>query len=784
MPSFVTAILIMVAFAVGLPPAGAQTTAQGGMAEVGGTPAVTVKADAPPAAAAFEAPAAAASGTAPSTSPRIDPAALRDLVATIRDDREREKFLQRLETLLAAQERMAPPEAEAAGLLAWLEQAANERLAAVQRAFEDLATSFRQVDFLFTWLRLELADPHRRALWMGLFRQLGGAILLGAVVSLLFRAATLGRLRRAEERVRAGGPKYVAVMTALAIDATAVLLFAATVYAALWLFGATFFALRAATPVIVGAIVGRLVAAAGKAVLAPGAPARRLLPVDDAEARRLMRFMSILNALLVYATALLQLAGVLGLPWTIRGFFERVFYLLAAGLLSALCIRYWEPVSEWLVQKVRTAEGLFARFLPWERLARAWHVFATIVIFAHYLVFALEIPGGFAYLFRATVATVLLFVLARLAIMGIDALFGQLRAPGAEEEALGAGERLRLRYLRWTRGFLRLVLVTLAVVLVLEAWGADVLGWLTAHEGRVLVSGLVRLGIAFLISVAVIEIANAIARRYMQAITADGRPLYSNRTRTLASIARNGVILVVSIVFLLLFLSEIGVEAGPLLAGAGVVGLAIGFGSQKLVQDLITGLFILLGDTIRVGDVVDLGGKAGVVEAMSMRTVTLRSYDGNVHTIPYSSIDTVTNMTKDFSFWVVDVGVAYREDVDQVIRVLQEIDEEMRREWPFRRIILQPIDIAGLDRFGDSAVVVRARMKTRPGEQWRVGREFNRRLKKRFDELGIEIPFPHRTLYFGVDRNGKAPPAFVRLLAGDREEGQPQGADTGAERAG
>jgi small conductance mechanosensitive channel len=214
-------------------------------------------------------------------------------------------------------------------------------------------------------------------------------------------------------------------------------------------------------------------------------------------------------------------------------------------------------------------------------------------------------------------------------------------------------------------------------------------------------------------------------------------------------------------------LAEIGVNANALLAGAGVVGLALGFGSQRLVQDLITGLFILVGDTVRVGDVVDLGGKAGVVEAISMRTITLRDYNGNVHTIPYSSINIVTNMTKDFSFAVFDIGVAYKEDVDRVMDVLRELESQLRREWPYRRLIQEPLEIAGVDAFRDSAVIIKARFKVRAGEQWKVGREFNRRIKKRFDELGIEIPFPHQTVYFGRDKEDSGPPVEIEQLRRD-----------------
>ena len=225
--------------------------------------------------------------------------------------------------------------------------------------------------------------------------------------------------------------------------------------------------------------------------------------------------------------------------------------------------------------------------------------------------------------------------------------------------------------------------------------------------------------------------------------------------------ARNLMVTLLITVGIIEVLSVVGVNANALLAGAGVVGLAVGFGAQTLVKDLITGMFILLGDTVRVGDVVDLGGKSGVVEAISMRTITLRAYNGDVHTVPYSSIDVVTNMTKDFSYYVLDVPVAYKEDVDRVVEVLKGIDGQLRREWPYRRLILEPIEIAGVDAFRDSAVIVKARTKVRAGEQWKVGREFNRRIKQCFDEQGIEIPFPHQKLLFADDKRSAGIAALV-----------------------
>jgi small conductance mechanosensitive channel len=238
---------------------------------------------------------------------------------------------------------------------------------------------------------------------------------------------------------------------------------------------------------------------------------------------------------------------------------------------------------------------------------------------------------------------------------------------------------------------------------------------------------------------------------------------YRKRADTLKSVIRYLISTVLFAVALMMILGEIGIEIGPILAAAGVVGLAVGFGAQHLVQDLLAGFFILLEDQIRVGDVVEVAGKGGLVEQVSLRTVVLRDLAGNVHYVRNGQIDAVTNMTKEYSRYVFDVSIAYRENVDEVMNVIREIDAGLREDPEFGPDILAPIEILGVDRFADSAVVIKARTTTRPIQQWRVGREFNRRMKQRFDELDIEIPFPHVTLYMGQAKSGESPPVPVRL---------------------
>jgi small-conductance mechanosensitive channel len=233
------------------------------------------------------------------------------------------------------------------------------------------------------------------------------------------------------------------------------------------------------------------------------------------------------------------------------------------------------------------------------------------------------------------------------------------------------------------------------------------------------------------------------------------------RATTLGSLLRYIMIVAITLTAFVMILGEFGIAIGPILAAAGVVGLALGFGSQHLVQDIISGFFILFDDEIRVGDYVSTSGKSGTVERVNLRMTVLRDFSGNVHYIRNGQIDIVTNMTKDYSRYLFEIGVAYREDVDEVFDVIRLVDEELRNDPEFGPMILEPIEIMGLDQFADSALIIKARTKTKPIKQWKVAREFNRRLKKAFDERDIEIPFPHLTLYAGKDKVGQAAPLHV-----------------------
>lgn len=235
------------------------------------------------------------------------------------------------------------------------------------------------------------------------------------------------------------------------------------------------------------------------------------------------------------------------------------------------------------------------------------------------------------------------------------------------------------------------------------------------------------------------------------------------RAQTLEPVVRNVVMVTLTVFFLLVGLSELGIDIYPLLAGAGVAGIAIGFGAQALVKDFLTGFIVVFEDLLQVGDVINVAGRTGAVERITMRKIQLRSLDGTVHTVPFSEVAVVDNLTKEFSYYLLDVGVAYREDIDEVIQCLRQIDEDMRATEKFGEKIIAELEVLGVDKFADSAVIVRARTKTRAHDKWSVGREFNRRIKQEFDRRNIEIPFPHQTIYFGEDKQGSAPAAKLEL---------------------
>jgi len=234
------------------------------------------------------------------------------------------------------------------------------------------------------------------------------------------------------------------------------------------------------------------------------------------------------------------------------------------------------------------------------------------------------------------------------------------------------------------------------------------------------------------------------------------------RIDTLLGILTSTARIVIWVLIAMLLLRKLGVDIAPLIAGAGIAGLAVGFGAQEMVRDVISGFFMLLENQVRTGDVVVVNGTAGLVESVGLRTIILRDLSGVVHIFQNGKINTLSNMTKEWSAMVFDIGVAFKEDTDNVVEVMKQTSAELLSDPAYKDRILDPLEIFGVDSFGESSIIIKARFKTKPGEQWDVGREYRRRLKKAFKAQNIEIPFPHRTIYWGapinpLDTVGKLP---------------------------
>ncbi|MGE0597765.1 MAG: mechanosensitive ion channel family protein [Hyphomonadaceae bacterium] len=341
--------------------------------------------------------------------------------------------------------------------------------------------------------------------------------------------------------------------------------------------------------------------------------------------------------------------------------------------------------------------------------------------------------------------TLLVFIGAALMIWGLRIILKALAERFAPAEP-GAAPRKRAHVGRWSLRIARLAIWLVAFYAVLRVWGFEFediargpLGGAAAIAGRI--------ALILVLSLAAIELAHLAINRSFARIAARARSARrSAQLRTLGPLIAGVATTALVLVAVMMTLSEIGVEIGPLIAGAGIVGLAVGFGAQTLVKDFLTGIFLLLEDIVSIGDVVMIQDFGGVVEEMSLRTIKLRDFDGTLHVFPYSEAMVIHNRSKGFGYAVMDLSVDYTSDIPKALEVMKRIGEEVRQDEEFSSSILDDIEIVGVDQLADSAIMLKARIKTAPAKQWAVRREYLKRIKTAFDEAGIEIPFPHMKL--------------------------------------
>jgi len=394
--------------------------------------------------------------------------------------------------------------------------------------------------------------------------------------------------------------------------------------------------------------------------------------------------------------------------------------------------------------------GLAARVR--NRVAGLWHVLAIALDLALWAVWALNIRNGYSLLLQYFVGTIAVLLVTRLITMVVLSLIDRgfrispellQRFPGLEIRAN--------RYLPLLRKIVSAVIAFIGFVALLEVWGVDAIVWFYGGQiGSRLISALVTLGIAALAAAVIWEVANALMDRQINTLSREGHFARAARLRTFQPMLRTALLCLIVAVVGLTALSEIGVNVAPLLAGAGIVGIAIGFGSQKLVQDLITGLFLLLENTVQVGDAVTVSGLSGVVENVSIRTMRLRAGDGSVHVVPFSAVTTITNASRGAGNAAVSVNVAFKEDTDRAGEILKDIVAEMRRESTYRPLIRGDLELWGVDKVDGSVVAIVGQIRCTDGGRWPVQREFNRRMKRRFQEEGIEIASASQTFLMQI----------------------------------
>jgi moderate conductance mechanosensitive channel len=501
----------------------------------------------------------------------------------------------------------------------------------------------------------------------------------------------------------------------------------------------------------------------------PDPPGVRLIPLRVSAAAYLMRWGKRLILIAVPGYTIGVVALLFGLSQPAHAALQNAVGLILTICAGIIVVQRRRSVRRWLMAP---PESTSAMARPRNALARTWHWGALVLLAAVWLSWTLRGPDAMAgtlHYFVATAVVLLLATIARRALLAVLAPIEPAALAGdgtASPSSWSAHHRLAA-YHGTLRGLIRFAIATATLLVLLQIYGIGGLDWLlTSATGHRLVSGLVTLLVTVALAFAVWEAINIAIQSHLETLKREAQAARSARLRTLLPLIRTTLAITVMVVAGLMILSEIGVDIGPLLAGAGIVGVAIGFGSQKLVQDVITGVFLLLENTMQVGDVVRVGDMSGAVESLSVRTIRLRTEDGSVAVIPFSAVTTVTNMTRDYSRAVVSLNVSIDQNVDAVIDTMRAIVTEMRAEETWSAIILDDLEVWGLDRFTETALQIKARIMCTPSGRWSVAREFNRRLKQRFKVVAIATPFSALSLPAPEATPTEVAPSF-RSVGGD-----------------
>lgn len=501
-----------------------------------------------------------------------------------------------------------------------------------------------------------------------------------------------------------------------------------------------------------------------RAVFAGRDPALRLLPMTDDSARYWSGFLAAVSNLIGYGVLFVvplvsdQLSDNLG------DLLNLLIVLFAVAISLSIVSHKRQQVKQGLLSLAEDS-NFAVNQVALGVLARSWHWFAMLYTVVLGSALLLNPEQALPAMMLSTLQTVLAVFIGMAVIALLELTIGDgIGLPAMLTSKLSTLETRVNNFLPMLTKALKFIVLVMMISAILDAWGAvDLPTWMASPVGMSVISSAI--SVLFILATAMllwIVLASWIEHR-LNPDEGNGEP--SAREKTLLTIFRNAVAITIIVMTLMIVLSEIGINIGPLLAGAGVLGLAIGFGAQKLVQDVITGVFIQMENAINAGDIVTVSGITGIAEKLTIRSLGLRDLSGTYHVVPFSSVDTVSNYMREFAYHVGEYGVAYREDTDEVIVKLREAFAELLADEENRQQILDDeLEVHGVTALADSSVNIRVRIQTLPGSQWAIGREYNRLVKRHLDAAGIEIPFPHLTLYFGEDKQGQAPAMPLKML--------------------
>jgi len=491
-------------------------------------------------------------------------------------------------------------------------------------------------------------------------------------------------------------------------------------------------------------------------LLSPEISEQRVIPIKDELSNYIFIWYRRILLFSLWMYLLIMPSSILNRP-ALMAAFSGIYKVGLVVMLSTILAQWKESIEKTLCLSLKEEDPYWKNNLKRIFNYTMGKLYLVAILYLG-LVVTLSILGFsqiYTYLLISTAKSVITILFAIGVWLLWDLLFKRLFQVGDTiKEKYPELEEQVNRYVNYLGKAGHFIIVLLATLTVLDIWGLHIYEFMALNIP--LVQTMVRIPLIIIAAIILVRIAYFLIGRLEKQATSrmfaarKTTPVeVEKRVSTLGRIFRRVMLITIITVTTMMVFAELGFDIKPILAGAGIVGLAIGFGAQNLVRDVISGLFLIFENRIRVGDVAIINDTGGLVEQVNLRTTVLRGLDGVVHVFPNGAINTLSNMTHEFSYYIFNVGVAYKEDTDRVMDVLREVGQEIMQDEEYKSAILEPLEILGVDQFADSAVIIKARIKTLPIKQWFVGREMNRRIKKRFDEVGIEIPFPHRTFYFG-----------------------------------